>query len=236
MSRGIGEIGVVHGFPEWTTGVFGLVTQLGDMWFVVVAIGVVVALGYHDRSITPTPWRDGSYLLALAIGAYALTIVFKYIFEFPRPPGATTAVPPAWLPSFGAGLYEWFVTADGFGFPSGHALKSVAVYGGGALVFDGWSTPRRRWLGVAAIVLAVALSRVVLGVHYVVDVVVGLCLGAVFLWGMWTVVGINPRKAFAVTGLLGLLAVAVSMELQSVLVVVGSGVGVGVWTYWSPER
>lgn len=236
MSRGIGVIDVVHQFPKWTTTVAGMVTQLGDMWFVVVVICGLLVIGRRTQSLTATPWRDSSYLLALAIGAYALTVVLKSLFGFPRPPAATTAVPPEWFPSFGIGVYESLVTADGFGFPSGHALKSVVVYGGGALVLDHWSTTRRRCLGASALVLAVALSRVVLGVHYVVDVVVGIGVGAVFLWGMWTVVGLDPRRAFAVSGLLGLLAVALSLEIQPVLVVVSSGVGFGVWTYWPTER
>lgn len=236
MSRGIGESGVVDQLPEWVVLIAGFVTQLGDMWFVLVAIGVIYWVGSRDRSLTRTPLGDSSYLLAVAVGAYALTAVAKHAFGLPRPPGATTAVSPGWLPSFGTPVYESLVTAEGYGFPSGHALKSTAVYGGGTLVLRNWSIQRHRYVGAATVVLAVALSRVALGVHYVVDVVVGICLGGGFLWGLWTIAGDDPRRAFAVAGLLGLLAVAVSLDVNAVLAVVTSVVGLGAWEYWVTDR
>lgn len=236
MSRGIGEIGVVDQLPDWIVLIAGLVTQLGDPWFVVTAIGVLYWLGHRDRSFTHAPLRDCSYLLALALGAYALTLLIKHVLGLPRPPGAMMVAPPGWVPSLGVPVYESLVTADGFGFPSGHAIQSTAVYGGGALVLKNWSTPRRRYLGAAAVVFAVALSRIVLGVHYVVDVVVGVCLGGLFLWGLWTATGPDPRRAFVVTGLLGLLAVAVSLDVTAVLVVVGSVLGLGVWEHRHSAR
>lgn len=232
MSRGIGETGVVDQLPDWIVLFAGIVTQLGDMWFVLVTIGVFYVVARRDRS----PVRDSSFLFALALGSYALTVVLKYAFGLPRPPGAMTAVPPEWLPSIGTPVYESLVTAESFGFPSGHALKSTAVYGGWALVIGSWSTPRRRYAGAGLVVLAVALSRVVLGVHYVADVVVGICFGLIFLWGLWTFSGTDPRRSFAVMGLLGLLAVVATFEMTAVAVVAASITGVGVWEYRSSAR
>lgn len=236
MSRGIGETGVVEQFPDWVVLLAGFVTQLGDMWFVLLTIGVFYVVGRSDRSLTRSPLGDSSYLLALALGAAALTMVVKYVFGFPRPPGATMAVPPGWIPSVGTPVYESLVTAEGFGFPSGHALQSTAVYGGWALVLRNWSTPRRRYVGAGLVVLAVVLSRVVLGVHYVADVVVGICLGGFFLWVLWRVAGTDPRRSFAITGLLGLLAVGVSLDVNAVLVVLASITGFGVWEYRGTAR
>jgi undecaprenyl-diphosphatase len=66
--------------------------------------------------------------------------------------------------------------ASGTAFPSGHAAGSAAVYGILALL----AARRFRW-GAAcaggAFCVAVAASRVVLGVHYPSDVIAGLALG-----------------------------------------------------------
>ncbi|UPM43954.1 phosphatase PAP2 family protein [Halocatena salina] len=229
MSRGIGEIGIINQLPDWFVLFAGIVTQLGDMWFVLVTIGVFYVVARSDRSLTRSPVRDSCFLIALAFGSYALTVVLKYTFGLPRPPGATTVVPPAWIPPIGTPVYESLVTADSFGFPSGHALKSTAVYGGWALVLGQWSTRRRRIFGATGVVLAVALSRVALGVHYVVDVVVGVCLGGVFLWLLWMVARTDPRRSFAVMGVLGVLAVGASFEVASLVVVIVSLTGIGVW-------
>lgn len=75
--------------------------------------------------------------------------------------------------------------ATGWSFPSGHAFASTVFYG--MVVAFAWrSTERRdvRWLVAALgalVVLAVGLSRVVLGVHYLSDVVAGWGAGVAWL-------------------------------------------------------
>lgn len=229
MSRGFGEIGVIKQLPDSSVAIAGVITQLGDMWFVVLGLLGVYWLGTRDGSLTATPKRDCLYLFALAVGAYALTLCLKHVFALPRPPGATTAVLPAWLPASSKPVYESLVTGDGFGFPSGHALKSTAVYGSAALVFtklDKW-----RYFVSAAIVVIVALSRIVLGVHYLVDVLAGILIGVVFLLGMHRGTRTDPRRAFTVSGLLGLIAAGLSMSYTSGLAVVAAGLGLGSWEF-----
>jgi membrane-associated phospholipid phosphatase len=71
-------------------------------------------------------------------------------------------------------------TAGGGSFPSGHTAGSAALYGILVLIFAPVLVRRLRLLVtiVATVfVLAVAASRVVLGVHYLSDVVGGLGLG-----------------------------------------------------------
>lgn len=233
MSRGLGEIAVTKQLPDPFITIAGLTTQLGDMWFVVLGILGVYLIGTRGSSLTTTPLRDCLYLFALAIGAYALTASLKHVFALPRPPGATTAVLPAWLPESSEPVYESMVTGDGFGFPSGHALKSTVVYGGAAFVFT--KLDDRRYLVSAAIVAVIALSRIVLGVHYLVDVLAGILVGFVFLVGMNQVTKTDPRRAFAVSALLGCLAVALSMTYQSGLVVVAAGLGLGGWEFGRRE-
>lgn len=229
MSRGFGEIGVVKQLPETIIAIAGLITQLGDMWFVVLWIIGTYWIVSRDSSITNTPLQDCSYLFALALGTSALTMSLKHVFMLPRPPGATTAMLPAWLPASSKPVYESLVTSDGFGFPSGHALKSTAVYGGAALLFT--KRDGQKYLVPAAIVAIVALSRVVLGVHYVVDILTGILLGLLFLVGMNRITKADPRPAFVVSTLLGLIAVVLSQSYTSVLVVVAGGLGLGSWEY-----
>jgi undecaprenyl-diphosphatase len=72
-------------------------------------------------------------------------------------------------------------SASGSSFPSGHAAGSAVVYGSLVLVAAVlWDRPPPWWVTslVAAFVVLVAASRVVLGVHYPTDVLGGLALGA----------------------------------------------------------
>ena len=74
--------------------------------------------------------------------------------------------------------------AHGFSFPSGHASGAASVYLPIAVVLMTFLPgPRRRVVIGAATLLciAVATSRVLLGVHYPTDVIAGLSLGALLM-------------------------------------------------------
>jgi membrane-associated phospholipid phosphatase len=230
MSRGLGAIDFTKSFSDVAVVIAGLITQLGDMWFVLLGILLVYWIGIRNPSLTDTLRKDCLYLFALAISSYALTVVLKHIFTLPRPPGATTAVLPVWLPAITEPVYESIVTGDGFGFPSGHALKSTVVYGGAALLLSKWRQ-RRQYLIAGGIVVMVAVSRVVLGVHYLTDVVAGVLIGLVFLGGMNRATKTDPRRAFAITALLGLIAVVLATGYRSTLVVVAAVAGLGIWEF-----
>lgn len=105
--------------------------------------------------------------LALAVataGAVLLSSVDKLLVDRPRPP---------------VHHLEHVTSAS---FPSGHSTQSSAFYGTLLLIFL-CSRPTRPHALLAAIatvglVLAIALSRVYLGVHYPSDVAGGVLLGA----------------------------------------------------------
>jgi undecaprenyl-diphosphatase len=102
-------------------------------------------------------------------GAGLLTFVLKNIIQRPRPVGAET--------------YLYGMT---FSFPSGHALGSLVGYGMLAYVIGStWvSSARGRVrlaIATAALILAIGISRLYLGVHYFSDVVAGYAVGILWL-------------------------------------------------------
>lgn len=171
MSRGIGEIEAIHHLiPDWLAVIAGLITQLGDVWF----LGLVLGLLYWSRP----KWQDdlaaawGMYLVGL--GTYS---GLKEFFALPRPMVPLRDLD---LPSFVQSLYDATATATGYGFPSGHATNATVVYLGLALLLP-IGTWRQRLLGAGSLALLVGFSRVVLGLHYLVDILAGFVTGGVVL-------------------------------------------------------
>lgn len=96
------------------------------------------------------------------------------------------------------------MTATGASFPSGHAAGSAAGYGILLLVFAPLLARRLAILAtvlITLLVLAVAASRVVVGVHYPSDVLAGLFLGMAWATGSLALARIRPRsESVAKTG------------------------------------
>jgi membrane-associated phospholipid phosphatase len=113
-------------------------------------------------------WNETVLLLTAVLLEKAVFVTTTYIVDRPRPPvGQLDGHPPT------------------SSFPSGHVASAVSVYGVVALIV--WAHTDRRWLRalvatVAVVVpVIVALSRMILGMHYLTDVVVGATLGVVAL-------------------------------------------------------
>ncbi|WP_408957045.1 phosphatase PAP2 family protein [Natrinema sp. 74] len=172
MSRGIGWFDAFREVaPEWSVILFGLVTQLGDVWFLGLLVGTVYWTDTSDRD-------EAAAILALALSGLSLITGLKAFFALPRPERLLVEI--GALPTLARPLYEATTTATGYGFPSGHALMSTVVY---VSLAEYWSvsTARRRYVGAAATVTVVCFSRVALGVHYLADVVAGVVAGLAFL-------------------------------------------------------
>lgn len=168
MSRGFGEVEAIQSVvPDWLAVVIALITQLGDGWFL-FALLVWLYLTRHQR-------RDDVLLvgglLACGVGLYR---GLKYLFRLPRP--GSPVIDSEVLPSVIAPLYEGAAHATGYGFPSGHATSAAVVYIGLATVLT-VGTRRQRFAVAGAVVTLVGFSRVVLGVHFLVDVVAGVATG-----------------------------------------------------------
>jgi membrane-associated phospholipid phosphatase len=209
--RGVGEMAVVETLPSVVVDLFGLLTYLGDP----VTLLAIVATGYllADHLGVSAPRMAAA--IGFALGGVALTLALKHAFALPRPPGAGT---------------------DGFGFPSGHVMGATVVYGGLAgLLAD---RHRRLCHGGAVLIAVVAASRVVIGVHYLVDVVVGVGVGVGYLvvgfrlgpgWAPERVTVDDAGRAFALAAGVAVVALAVAVVLDTVAVAAGA---VGGWLGW----
>jgi membrane-associated phospholipid phosphatase len=168
MSRGVGAIEPIQSaIPDWAGIVVAILTQLADGWFIVTLLGVLYW--------TQKDERDELLLVGgLIIAGVGLYRSLKYTFERPRPD--QPLLDPTVLPSALQPFYEATAHATGYGFPSGHATAGAIVYFGLAVVLP--VSTRRKRLGVATLlVVTVSVTRVALGVHYLVDVAVGIVLG-----------------------------------------------------------
>ena len=147
-------------------------------WIGLTALGVVLAIVLlRERA-----WGDLAFLVAATLGANIAVLILKTWFDRDRPDVAPS-VP---LPGSAS-------------FPSGHAASGVAGLGAIA-VLAAERLPGRReptWLWAAVIVagVAVGMSRIALGVHYVTDVLAGWCFGLAWLAGCLLVRGRMTSKA-----------------------------------------
>ncbi|MFT4891845.1 MAG: membrane-associated phospholipid phosphatase [Halobacteriales archaeon] len=174
MSRGTGAIEAVQAaLPDVVAVLVAVITQFGDVVVFVPALTLVLWFGDRDR---------GAALVGVALGGVGLVLIAKYALAFARPP-ANPPVPVEDVPALVRPFYEAEVTADGYGFPSGHATAATVVWGSLAWWLDVGTRARRIAAAVALIVL-VAFSRVALGVHYLADVIAGIGLGLAYLFAV----------------------------------------------------
>lgn len=168
MSRGFGE--VVHlqeAIPDWVAVVIGLLTQLGDPWFLILILVVL----YWTR---PALQEDALIVMGMYVAGLGLYRYLKFVFELPRP--EEPLLDPELVPWLIRPLYEATAFASSYGFPSGHATSSTIVYFGLATVLT-VGTPRARYAVASVLVGLIGFTRIALGVHFLVDIVVGVALG-----------------------------------------------------------
>ena len=92
---------------------------------------------------------------------------------------------------------ERMVNGQGYSFPSGHVLAAIALYGLVPVVVGLFTRSRLLWWASAAasgvVIIAIAASRVYLGVHWTTDVLGSLLLGSFFLLGVEAVLAYVHR-------------------------------------------
>lgn len=137
-------------------------------WLAVTNLGsdfaFIVLLSLYFWLVNPR----GGRTVGIFFGASILvTDLLKYAMNAPRPFHLD--------PSLASQAAQR--TAGGPGLPSGHVLVSTTIWGLAAAQLRS----RGFWFFAALVIVLMALSRVVLGVHFPLDVLVGLLIGALLV-------------------------------------------------------
>jgi undecaprenyl-diphosphatase len=131
----------------------------GVLWTVILATAVILAIRRR--------WRLAVYLAVTGAGALVLDPILKSLVGRLRP----VVVHPV-------------AHGTGNSFPSGHSLGSIVCYGAVFLVF--LPAVRGRWrtaftAGTVTLIALIGISRLLLGVHYVSDVLGAWAIGIAWL-------------------------------------------------------
>lgn len=221
MNRDLGVTELVRSLlPESSVPLFELVALLGDE---LVVVGVLAALAVSDafRSLEhgddgPLSDRTG-FVLAVVLAGLAFTLALKVTLDAPRPPESLQAV-----------------SRSGNGFPSGHTLAATLCWGALARWWRRGSL-RLRAIGASVAVAAVAVSRLALGVHFFVDVVVSVAVGLAFLFLVARFTHRDPAVAFGLAAVLGVVTVVVTGGGTDGWLAFGGCVG-GAVGWWALSR
>ena len=151
VDNGAGEWGLDHS-TSWSTHAIQLVTDLGRTWFV-LAVALVVCVAEFVR--VPNRWIP-VFLFTVLLGEVVLVNTIKELLHRVRP------------------TFNPIAETLGPSFPSGHSATAAAFYAAVALVLARRRSPRTRSLlagAAVAVAIGVAASRVLLGVHWLSDVI-----------------------------------------------------------------
>jgi membrane-associated phospholipid phosphatase len=135
---------------------------------VMIAVALVAAITQFARSrIVAVFW----FMALVVLGQVAMTNLTKVIVDRPRPD------------------IHQLTGFSGASFPSGHAATAAATFAAVALLVGRGRSQRAKALlagATAGIAFAVATTRVLLGVHWMTDVIAGLAMG----WGWFAICSI----------------------------------------------
>lgn len=155
----------LHDWVRRSDGIIGplrVVSFLGSPPWLALVVGAAAAY-----TLVRSRWRLALFLVTTTLAGGAINTAVKVMVDRDRP----DLDPPV-------------ATAGGFSFPSGHATSSTVAYGALLLVLLP-AVPRRARPPVVAaavaLVLAIGMSRLALGVHYLSDVLGGFALGSGWL-------------------------------------------------------
>lgn len=141
---------------------FQIVSWFGAPILFVIDIGVAIALAVRRR------WQWFTLWTVAIVGGVLLDETLKLAFRRARPQVASE-----------------FISSGSWSFPSGHAMNALVGYAMLAyLLRQHVSSARTRAfvaLGAALLIVAVGLSRLYLGVHYLSDVIAGYLAGGAWV-------------------------------------------------------
>lgn len=152
ISSEVTVLDAINGWPDNLRPFFLAVTQIGNAWI----LFIVPFIAYVNKQRVLA-----RHLVINGVSAFLLVEITKVLVDRPRP---------IYLHS---GIHERELFVTGSGFPSGHTAMTTAL----ALTLLPY-LPRKYWWLLAVWILAVAVSRIYLGVHAPLDIIGGFTLGA----------------------------------------------------------
>ncbi len=164
---------LVETFPLFARSLFKLITKLANTSTITLGVLLVIWLTRHHCSAAPIRL----FILTSVGGSAMLNLAIKNIIQRPRP------------------IFPHFVEASGYSFPSGHAMTGTVFYM--ALMLLSYHLIDQKEdqslhlnpLLIRCLVLIlptlvislIAISRVVLNVHYLTDVLGGIIAGGAWI-------------------------------------------------------
>jgi len=149
------------------------VSNLGGLTFSIAA-GAMVAI----LLLALGRWRNAVMWVVGLYGSAWLNELMKSRFALPR-----------------TVLFSQFRLDDGYTYPSGHIMAAVMTFGLIAYLLT-YEAPKWKWLSTicaALIILVVGTSLLLIGVHYLTDILGGLTLGCGWLFLVIAVLGSKKR-------------------------------------------
>jgi undecaprenyl-diphosphatase len=139
------------------------ITQLGGSILLITLMAIVgLVIAVRQRRHDQPRWVVLGFLLTVGVGIVIVNNALKWTVNRDRP------------------TVNQLVHASGSSFPSGHSAAAAACWAAMALI-GGRRLPEqhRRWAAALAVAIAVAVaaSRVLLGVHWLTDVIAGVIVG-----------------------------------------------------------
>ena len=147
--------------PMWAT-LLLTVSKLGSTLYLLV-IGCIAGIAFLALR-----WFRSFVLFIVAMaGQAALHHGGKWLIARPRPPALIT-----------------YRAAEGFSFPSGHALSALCMYGILAWIITlRMENPAAKvgiWIFTLVLVFLIGMSRTYIGIHYASDVIAGFLAAAIW--------------------------------------------------------
>ncbi len=136
-----------------------LISFLCSVWFLLLFSVVIMLVCKRKRFVF--------FIVLNLLLCFLLNQTMKFIFERPRP--------------FNINI----IIENGYSFPSGHSMVSLAFYGLFIYIIWHMNKPRLEKLfyviPLILLVLLIGISRIYLGVHYASDVIAGYALSMAYL-------------------------------------------------------
>ncbi len=160
---------LIHAHPQLIQ-VFSKITLLGVGTPYLVATALIFLWAFFLKKNKGLAWMALYVLMAILVSGVICDVI-KMI--------AGRARPTMFFSDQLYGFYFWQLQNRMLSFPSGHATTIAAVATACSLLF-----PRWRWV-FFILVIFVAMSRVIVGAHYLSDVMVGSYLGFIIAYWLY---------------------------------------------------